>query len=419
MSHQEIKELLLRQAKEAGISATDAKVLSIDPYFVGSPKDIEMGTWAAQQWDAMMAKRKKPLHLRGFHYYLMSKGVVKPDGVKYAHEDPVKDWTWLLLAAQMARYLGIGEWKGLADLKHPDPSDYDNYWVGYGLERDGTVDVQAQLQSELDGLVDRLVNNVIKQCPNYYIEGYQTYHLEVWIEKQSMGIFIEPVVKKYGAVYQPLVGQASVEKVNMAFARCMRAAEAGKKVRIFYISDWDRYGAWMPAATARKLEFYVDTQPKQLDIKLAWLALTEDQINQFNLPKAPKHGEKVVELDALEALRPGALGKIVEKALVEYFDFDNPKIVIEENNRIKERARALVEEKLRLPLEASLGDLKVEGVEELNLQETLDSNFVTPEPGYEVDDSGENWILNTNLEYWEQWKVYRKFKAEGRQEEEV
>ena len=128
------KEELKEQAKDRGISLTDAHVLSIDPFFCGSRKDYVDAEWASKIWDRVMAKRKKPLHLRGFHYAVMSLGAIKPDGIKYASKDPAKDWGYLLHCAQMARYLGIGEWKNLVDLKHPEPSDYNRYSVtGYHL----------------------------------------------------------------------------------------------------------------------------------------------------------------------------------------------------------------------------------------------------------------------------------------------
>ena len=54
--------------------------------------------------------------------------------------------------------------------------------------------------------------------------------------------------------------RASVEKVNMAAKRAIEAARAGKAVRLFCISDWDRYGWTIVAAVARKLEYRLDSR---------------------------------------------------------------------------------------------------------------------------------------------------------------
>lgn len=418
MSHEETKQRLIEQGKQMGLKRSDINILSIDPFFVGSPKDYEDAKWAADLWDKMMAKRKKPLHLRGFHYWVMSSRVRKPDGNYYTQPDPVKDWAFLLHCAQVARYLGIGEWRNLIDLKHPDPSDYDNYWVGSGLASNGTVDVQDELNNKLTNLVDEFLGELLRLAPKYHTGGYQVYHNEVWCEKNSMGFVIEPICRRYGATYQPLVGQASVEKVNMSYQRCEKAARAGKKVRIFYIADFDRYGWTMVSAVARKLEFFSGDAVHNLDVKLARLALNEDQITEFNLPKAPKHGEEVVELDALEAIHPGELSKIIEDALKPYYDTEKPKIVEEENRRIREEARQLLEEKLRKPLEETFEGLDIEGIaSEFSLTEAMDEDFEPPEPEHEVIED-ENWVYDSNRPYWEQWQEYKKYKG-AREEEEA
>ena len=420
MGHLEVKEELLRQAKKRQISASDVKILSTDPFFVGSDTDYANAQWAANLWDKMMARRKKPLHLRGFHYWVQSQGIAKPDGVKYAHVDPAKDWTFLLKAAQLARYLGLGEWKGLVDLKHPEPIDYDNYWVGSGLEKTGEVDIQGALDGKLEGLVDEFIGELLRESPRYHNEGYQMYHQEVWVEKNSMGAFINPVCKRYDACYQPLIGQSSVEKVNLAAMRAVRAAGVGKKVRIYYIADFDRYGWSMVSAVARKIEFMMLQQGLiDKDVKLTRLALNEDHIAKFNLPKAPKHGEAVVELDALEAIHPGELGKIVEAALAPYYDTESPKIVDAENRRIRDVVRKELEEKLREPLKEAFKEVDITTLAgDIDLENAIDPDFEVPEPGHVIDDSGDRtWMYDSKRSYWSQWEAYRAYKCERVEEE--
>ena len=420
MNHEKLKLQILEEGRQMGLKQGEMKVLSTDPFLVGNQKDYIDAKWVAALWDRMMASRKKPLHLRGFHYWVQSQGIVKPDGEKYAHgADPAKDWTYMLHCAQIARYLGIGAWNGLIDLKHPNPSDYDNYWVGSGLDRSGEVDIQEELNGKLTGLVDEFIRELVNQSPRYHADGYQMYHNEVWCEKGSMGFVIEPACRRYEATYQPLVGQASVEKVNMAADRAIKAAKAGKKVRIFYIADFDRYGWSMVSAVARKLEFFAMQNGNQkMDIKLTRLGLNEDHINKWKLPYAPKHGEKVVELDALEAIHPGELGKIVEQALEPYFDKEKPKIVNAENNRIRDLARQLVEEKLRQPLTEAFQNIDLEGMAgDFSLTDTIDENFVPPEPGHDVEDKG-SWVFDSGRDYWTQIEAYREYKSD-RVEEEI
>ena len=419
MNHDELKELIIEQGKTRGMSTGDMKVLSTDPFFVGTERDKEDARWAAALWDRMMAKRKKPLHLRGFHYWIQSQGIKKPNGEKYAHKDPAKDWGYMLKCAQLARYLNIGEWRNLIDIKHPDPNDYDNYYVGTGLDKTGDVDIQKSLDEKLEGLVDEFIRELLRESPHYRTDGYQTFHCEVWCEKNSMGFVIDPACKRYGATYQPLVGQSSVEKVNMAAVRAVRAAKAGKQVRIFYIADFDRYGWAMVSAVARKIEFMlIQSGIEDHDVKLTRLGLNEDHIKKYNLPYAPKHGEKVVELDALEAIHPGALRSIVEEALAPYYDAEKPKIVEAENRRIRDIVLNELEEKLRQPLTDAFKDVDIASLAgDLSLKEAINPDFEIPEPGHEADDSNRKWVFDSKLSYWEQIEAYKEYKSDRVEEE--
>lgn len=402
---------MLEQAKKLGISGTQAKVLSTDPFFVGTEKDFTDANWVAKLWDSMMLKRKKPIHLRGFHYWVQSQHTLKPDGTKYAQVDAKKDWQYLLRCAQVARYLGIGEWKNLIDLKHPDPSDYDVYYVGTGLDASNAdFNIEKELTSRIDNFVNSLIEGVIRNHPRYRTDGYQTTHCEVWCEKNSMSFVIAPPCKRYQATYQPLVGQSSVEKVTMLCGRALQAANAGKKVRIFYISDNDRYGFAMPIAVARKLEFMLGDA--KADVKVNMLALTNEQVKEFDLPRAPKLGEMVVELDALEAIYPGELGKIVTNAIAPYYDSEKPAIVAAENKRIREEATKLVEANLRKPLEELFANIDPKGIAtDLDMTSLIDENFEPPEPGKEVDEKTTYWVFDSSRPYWEQWEEYKKNKV--------
>ena len=116
MSHQSRKDNLIFEDEELGLTPKDLKILSMDPYMVGSEGEYRDATWAAGKWDTMMGARNKPIHIRGFHYWCYNQ-VTKPDGTLYG-ADLLKDWRWLLKSSQVARYLGIGEWRNLIDVKH-------------------------------------------------------------------------------------------------------------------------------------------------------------------------------------------------------------------------------------------------------------------------------------------------------------
>jgi len=103
-------------------------------------------------------------------------------------------------------------------------------------------------------------------------------------------------------------------------------------VRILYISDFDPAGLSMPVATARKIEWAIDDCQ---DIQLQPVALTHEQCVEYALPRTPiketelraarferRFGEGATELDALEALRPGALEDILVEEITRFYDED-------------------------------------------------------------------------------------------------
>jgi hypothetical protein len=161
-----------------------------------------------------------------------------------------------------------------------------------------------------------------------YTDADQRFTLEIWIEKSSLNDVLQPLCEDMGANLVTGIGFSSVTRVVELLSQ-----RAQKPVRIFYLSDFDPAGNSMPHATARQLEFFRDKYAPGVDLKLTPLALTANQVQIHRLPRIPikdsdrrkdafesQHGEGAVELDALEALHPGELARIVRDALEPYRD---------------------------------------------------------------------------------------------------
>jgi hypothetical protein len=113
-----------------------------------------------------------------------------------------------------------------------------------------------------------------------------------------------------------------------------RVQESGLPARILYVSDFDPAGLGMPISVARKIEYYQRRNEFEVrEIALQPVVLTPEQIDAYELPRVPvkssdlrkgnfeaAYGVGQVELDALEALHPGELLRIVEDALQAYYD---------------------------------------------------------------------------------------------------
>ena len=119
---------------------------------------------------------------------------------------------------------------------------------------------------------------------------------------------------------------------ELSFTHVERVLLHRKPTRILYISDHDPAGDHMPVSVARKIEYLLRRDGHDLDVRLDPLVLTREQVERYRLPRIPikdsdkrkrnfeaRHGDEgAVELDALEALHPGELARIVEAAIDRY-----------------------------------------------------------------------------------------------------
>ena len=157
----------------------------------------------------------------------------------------------------------------------------------------------------------------------------EDYAIEIWAEKSTMNDVLEPLARRLGVTLVTGVGELSHTHCNRLVKRALRHR---RKTRILYISDFDPAGDGMPVSIARKIEHILRRDGHEdLDIRLDPLVLTAAQVRHHDLPRIPikdsdkrkghfeaRHGEGATELDALEAIHPGELARLV-KARVEVY----------------------------------------------------------------------------------------------------
>jgi hypothetical protein len=163
-------------------------------------------------------------------------------------------------------------------------------------------------------------------------DAIQNYIVEVWIEKSTQNDWLIPLCRRRGVNLVVGIGeQSEVRSRQLA----LRSAEYGAPVRIIYISDFDPGGRSMPKAVARKVEFTIARFDLDVDLQLIPLALTPNQCREYRLPRTPiKDTERrkdtfeqifgvgATELDAMEALHPGELARLLEAELDNWLDPD-------------------------------------------------------------------------------------------------
>jgi hypothetical protein len=120
---------------------------------------------------------------------------------------------------------------------------------------------------------------------------------------------------------------------TLIFEMAQRAAEDGRPVVVFYFSDFDPAGYWMPGSVSRKLQALCESHFRNLDIQVRPVALTYRQVVDLELPSTPlKEGERrragwrehwnreQTEIDSLAALQPDVLRRIAEGAIKPFVD---------------------------------------------------------------------------------------------------
>jgi hypothetical protein len=158
----------------------------------------------------------------------------------------------------------------------------------------------------------------------------QRYQIEIWIEKSTMMDVLDPLARRFNLNIVSGVGEISEVRCRELVER---ALASGRPVRIIYVSDFDPAGRSMPLAAARKIEFELRKRGLDLDIQLRPVVLTHEQCVRYRLPRTPikeserrgkafeeRFGEGATELDALEALHPGELSRILEQEIRRYYD---------------------------------------------------------------------------------------------------
>ncbi|MEX2443324.1 MAG: hypothetical protein WD492_06955 [Alkalispirochaeta sp.] len=231
-------------------------------------------------------------------------------------------------SARFARYLGMVDVGAFVDRRNPSAIVMSRY------DESGNFNPTADFYFD-EWSLPTLNTHIGFNKPMAGADGYelnlrdQPYHLELWVEKSTMEEYLLPICEKYQVNYVAGIGYQSITGV---LDLLRRAQQSEKPVRIFYVSDFDPAGDTMPVAVARQIQFWLNDNADR-DIRLAPLVLTKEQVLQYELPRAPikptdrskkrfeeTYGTGAVELDALEALFPGELSKIVTEAFAQYRD---------------------------------------------------------------------------------------------------
>lgn len=390
---------------------TNAKIIDFlalapknDPFYTGTPGDHKQGEWFASIWQK--AGYMSGVHLRRVHYWAVSQSqpVLMHSGEPY--ENTEKCWDYLVQASKTARYLGLVRIADIMDKKNPNP--HINAWYGFN-GKPGFEIILPDLNE-----------------PQINIEGLssvdaQPYHLEIWCEKSTMDDVLKPACSRWGANLCTFEGEVSITACHSLIERIKQSG--GKPTRVWYISDFDPAGNSMPVATSRKVEYMLRDAGLDYDVKIKPIVLTAEQVAKHKLPRIPiketerragkfeqAFGTGAVELDAMEALYPGTLGKLIDAELRKYHNKDAASEV--------QANRAALYGEVQDEIDAITARYKAEIEAVKAMFEELRDIDVNAAP-YAVErfkphvKEADDWLFDSQRDYTDQIRRYKQHKLGG------
>lgn len=262
------------------------------------------------------------LTLRQLYYQLVSRDVVPNKQSEYSK---------LSRVLKEGRMAGIVDWNAIEDrLRKPSvPSAFDS------------------------------PKNVLNAAINQYAlprQKGQGIYLEVWVEKDALSGVLKRVTEKY---HIPILVNRGYSSASAMYDSFMRFVDNGaykeRSVKILYLGDFDPSGLDMIRDIQDRIEEfkegYNNFSVDEMEFEIIPIALTKEQINQYNPPPNPakitdprakdfmlKHGNTSWEVDAL---RPDVLNRLLEDAVLGYIDKSMYDRIVKEEEKDKDRLRSL------------------------------------------------------------------------------
>lgn len=231
----------------------------------GRPKG-SLGATAVAIREAVQAlrKRQRVMTVRGIFYALTVAGVVEKTEAGY---DQVQRQVLLM------RRDGVLPWSFVADATR---------WMRKPESWDDADDILA----------------VVARAYRRNLWQRQKIRLEVWLEKDALASIVSDVTEKWDVALMVSRGQSSDTFCYFAAQTAREARRHGITTHILALYDADRSGRSAAAKVREKLVTYSDGAP----IEFRLLAVTDEQIDEWELPTRPgkeNPSERAVELDAI------------------------------------------------------------------------------------------------------------------------
>jgi hypothetical protein len=332
ITYEDVKALAARLGRPA--STLVALAPANDPFYIAPARQALAHWFKNNVWDVLTPGHG--VHLRRLHYAIVNlpseRRPQKLNGLPYENTD--EDWLEFSSASVAARELGLADAGLFVDRRAGEPvvvhipedadADADLEIVGGETERPAPESVAAYSYVPRRYAFPTAFPSIHVEPPGVA----EPYAIEIWAEKSTMNDILVPLAREHDVTLITGLGELSLTHCHQVVERVLRHR---RRTRILYISDFDPAGCGMPVSVARKIEHIVRRDGHDLDIRLDPLVLTHEQVERYRLPRIPikdtdrrkdgfegRYGTGATELDALEAIHPGELRRIVEQAIAIY-----------------------------------------------------------------------------------------------------
>jgi hypothetical protein len=156
--------------------------------------------------------------------------------------------------------------------------------------------------------------------------GTADVNVQVWCESMSIAGVIKPITSKWDVRLYPTRGYSSHDFMRNAGREI---ASGGKPTQIYILGDYDPSGQDIIRFSSKMIRKYAGEVDPDVDIEFEHLAVTEEQIQKWNLPSHPskptdsRHKRSGIDQAVeLEAIPPARLRQLLEEKILSHLDAD-------------------------------------------------------------------------------------------------
>lgn len=232
------------------------------------------------------------------------------------------------------------------------------------IRDDGTITHAGRVESNRGDVWNYITDIVSRPADYLHLDRNdgQPYHLELWCEAGGMAPMLSQMVRRRDVSVYSTGGFSSV---TVTYEVAQRIAAREKPTYFLHVGDYDPSGESIFTSMSQDIGSFVaseiggffyarngkvdDPNAGEFFIPMR-VALTENQVDEFNLPTAPakisdsRSANWIGETTQAEAMPPDLLERVVVAAIDELTDEDALKAVKEREREDKERLRAAVED---------------------------------------------------------------------------